>query len=90
MFRILRFTIPGGFDTASEGAVGEAGGELIAGGYLGGGSDEGATGREHESIAPVEDGQGGKRVQAGVDSAMRTAARRKVRSSERSMRALMA
>ena len=59
----------GGFDATGKGAVGEAGGELIARCELGGRSDEAALGGEDEGVAAVEDGEGRERVEAGVESA---------------------
>ena len=58
-----------GFDAAGEGAVGEAGGELIAGGNLIGRADEAAPGIEHQRIATLKNGQRRERVQPRIEGA---------------------
>ena len=56
-----------GFDSAGEGAIGQARREPVAGGELGGGADEAACVAEDQGVAAIEDGQWRERVKAGVE-----------------------
>ena len=56
-------------NAACEGSVGEAGGELVAGGELGDRADYGAFGGKDQGVAAVEDGERRERVEARVEGA---------------------
>ena len=74
-------------NAACEGSVGEAGGELVAGGELGDGADYGAVGGKDRGVAAVEDGERRERVEARVEGAESGCGACRRRSRERSRRA---